>query len=144
LGFDFMNEEGNEENIEEGDEKVGGEENFEWNKDYNQGNAHGNGDTMDDHGVRGTNSNIAGRHWFEWRGIKCDLVDHGGVFITKGRVVACDPWEIVLDNQLREDDVGLCILYCLTTMSTMMTIWKSLLVQTILHEYPSKKPSHNI
>jgi hypothetical protein len=48
LGFDFINEEGNEENIEEGDEKVGGEENFERNKDYSQGNAHGNDDTTDD------------------------------------------------------------------------------------------------
>jgi hypothetical protein len=36
-GTNSMNEEGNEKNIEEGDEKVGGKENFEKNKDYNQG-----------------------------------------------------------------------------------------------------------
>ncbi len=30
FGFNFMNEEGNEENIANCDEEVGGEENFEW------------------------------------------------------------------------------------------------------------------
>jgi hypothetical protein len=43
------------------------------------------------HGVRRTNSNIAGRCWFEWQGVECDLVDDGAVFIAKGWVVTCDP-----------------------------------------------------
>jgi len=37
FGTNSMNKEGSENNIEEGDEKVGGKENFEKNKDYNQG-----------------------------------------------------------------------------------------------------------
>jgi hypothetical protein len=54
-------------NIVEGDEEVGGEENFEQNKeDYNQGNAHGNDDAIYGHGVGGTNSNITRRHQSEW------------------------------------------------------------------------------
>ncbi len=62
--------------------------------------------------MRGTNSNITGSHWFEWRGAECDLVDHVGVFIVKGQVVAHNPQEKKNENQLREDHVGLCILYC--------------------------------
>ncbi len=51
----------------EGDEEVGGKENFEQNKeDYNQGNACGNDDAVYGHGVGGTNSNIVGKHQFEW------------------------------------------------------------------------------
>jgi len=63
FGFDSMSEEGSEKNIVEGDEEVGGEENFERNKeDYNKGNARGNDDTLHGHGVRSINSNIVGRH----------------------------------------------------------------------------------
>ncbi len=92
FGFNFMNEEGNEENIANCDEEVGGEENFEWNKeDNNQGNAHGNDDAMHGHGMERKNSNIVGRRWFEWQKTKCDLINDGGVFITKGQMVACDP-----------------------------------------------------
>jgi hypothetical protein len=69
-----MNEEGSEENIVEGDEKVGGEENCEWNKkDYNKGNARGNVDAVHGHGVKRINSNIMGRHWFEWQGVERDF-----------------------------------------------------------------------
>ncbi len=61
-GFDSMNKERSEENIVKGDEKVGGEENFEQNKqDSNQGSAHENNDAMHGHGVKRTNSNIMGR-----------------------------------------------------------------------------------
>jgi hypothetical protein len=67
FGSNSMNEEGSEKNIEEGNEYIGGKETFEQNKeDYNQGNAHGNDDTVHGHGVRRTNSNIVGRHWFKW------------------------------------------------------------------------------
>jgi hypothetical protein len=52
-----MSEEGSEENITEGNEKVGSEENFEQNKkDYNQGNAHLNDDIVHGHNVKGRNS----------------------------------------------------------------------------------------
>jgi hypothetical protein len=54
-------------------------------------------------------------------------------------VAACDPQEVILDNQLGEDHVGLCILYCPRTMSIVMTIWKWSLVQTILDKYPLRK-----
>ncbi len=127
--FDSMNEEGNEKNIVEGNEEVGNKENFEWNKeDYNQGNAHGNDDAMHGHGVQGTNLNIVGKRQYEWWGVECDLVDDGGVFITKGWVVACDPYEAILDDRLREDHVGPCILYYLSIVLTVMTIWKWSLV----------------
>jgi hypothetical protein len=54
--------------LRKGDEEVGGEENFERNKeDYNQRNECGNDDTMHGHGVRGSNSNIAGRCRFKWK-----------------------------------------------------------------------------
>jgi hypothetical protein len=54
-------------------------------------------------------------------------------------VVACDPHEAIFDDRLGEDHVGLCILYFLAIMSTMMTIWKWLLVQTILDGHPLKE-----
>jgi hypothetical protein len=88
------------------------------------------------HGVRGRNSNILGRCRFEWQGIECDIVDNVGEFLAKGHVVACDPQESILDDWLGKDHVGLCILYCPTTMSELMTIWKWSLAQTILDGYP--------
>ncbi len=54
--------------------------------------------------------------------------------IPKGHAVACDPREIVLDDLLGEDHVGLCILYCLATMLIVMTIRP--LAQIILDGYP--------
>jgi hypothetical protein len=74
--------------------------------------------------MRKTNSNIVGRCRFEWQEAECDLVDDGGIFITKSRVVTCDPWEVILGDWLREDHVGFCMLYYPATMSTMITIWK--------------------
>jgi hypothetical protein len=56
--------------------------------------------------------------------VECDLIDDGGIFITTGRVIACDPKEIVFDNQLSEDHVGVSIFYCPSNVSTIMTIWK--------------------
>jgi hypothetical protein len=86
-----MSEEGSEENIEEGNEYVGGKKKFEQNKeDYKERNAYGNDDTVHGHGVKRTNSNIMGRHWFKWRRAKFDFVDDG-VFIAKSWMVACDP-----------------------------------------------------
>ncbi len=80
------------------------------------------GDVVHGHGVGRRNSNIVGRCQFEWWGTKCDLVNDVRVFLAKGHVVTCDPHEIVFDDLLRGEHVGLCILYCLVTMSTMMTI----------------------
>jgi hypothetical protein len=50
-------------------------------------------------------------------------------------VIACFPQDIVLDDRLGEDHVGLCILYCLTIVSILVTICKWLLIQTILDGY---------
>ncbi len=37
-----------------------------------------------------------------WWGVDYDLVDLDvGVFVASGRAITCDPWEIVLDDQLR-------------------------------------------
>jgi hypothetical protein len=33
-----------------------------------------------------------------WRGVECEFVDDVGLFIVSGRVIACDPREVVLDN----------------------------------------------
>jgi hypothetical protein len=71
-----------------------------------------------------SNSNIAGRCRSQWRGIECDLLDDDGLFIAKGRVIACDPMEVIFYDQLGEDHVGLCILYCFNIVSTVMMIWK--------------------
>ncbi len=49
-------------------------------------------------------------------GVECDLVDNGGVFFVKDWVVACDLQEVILNDQLEEDHVGLCILYYLVTV----------------------------
>jgi hypothetical protein len=87
-----MNEEGNEKNIVESNEEVGVKENFEQKEeDYRQGNAYANDDVVHGHGVRRSNSNIVGRHWCEWQRVECDIVNHDGVFLAKGHVVACDP-----------------------------------------------------
>jgi len=88
---------------------------------------------MHGHGVRRINSNTLGRHQFKWRGAKCDFVNNGRVFIAKG------PSEIVLNDWLGEDHVGLCILYCPVIMSIVMTLMKWLLGQTILDGYPFKE-----
>jgi hypothetical protein len=64
------------------------------------------------------------KDWWEWQGSECELVDDVGVFIVTKHVIACDPNEVVLDNQLGEDHVGLSILYCSNNVSTIMIIWK--------------------
>ncbi len=83
FGFDSMSEEGNEKNIAEGDKEVGSEENFKQNEeDYNQGNARMNDDVLHGHGLRGINSNKLGKCRFEWRRVKCDIVDDARVFLA--------------------------------------------------------------
>lgn len=71
--------------------------------------------------------------------MECDLIDDGGIFITTGRVIACDPKEIVFDNQLSEDHVGVSIFYCPSNVSTIMTIWKWPLAKMNLDGYSFKQ-----
>jgi len=70
------------------------------------------------------NSNFLVRDKCQWWGIECDLVDDVGVFVTKGHVIICHQWDAILDDQFGEDHVGLCILYFLNNILTIMTIWK--------------------
>jgi hypothetical protein len=65
-------------------------------------------------------------------------VDDVGVFVKKGQVITCRPWDAILDNQFGEDHAGLCILYFLNNISITMTIWKWSLLQTILDGYSLK------
>ncbi len=52
------------------------------------------------------------------------MLDDDGVFIVKGLVIAYDLMEAILNDQLGEDHVGLCILYCPGIVSTVMMIQK--------------------
>jgi len=45
----------------------------------------------------------------EWRGKKCELVNHVGEIIAKGRIVAHDPREPILDEDFGEIKVGVLI-----------------------------------
>jgi hypothetical protein len=54
-------------------------------------------------------------------------------------VATCDPQEVIFDDQLGEDHVGLCILYCPRTMSIVTPIWKWSFDQTILDKYRLRK-----
>ncbi len=66
-------------------------------------------------------------------------MDDIGLFVASGRVIASDPRKVVLDNQLGEDHVSVSILYCLNNISTVMTIWKWPLAQTIVDGYSLKQ-----
>jgi hypothetical protein len=59
-------------------------------------------------------------------------MDDVRLFVASGHVIACDPKETVLDNQFSEFHVKVSILYCPNNISVIMTIWKWLLVQTIV------------
>jgi hypothetical protein len=64
--------------------------------------------------------------------MECD-VDVEGVFIARGQVIACDPREVMFNDDLCEDHVIIFISYCPCDISTVMNIWRWLLSQTILH-----------
>jgi hypothetical protein len=66
-------------------------------------------------------------------------VDDVGVFVKKGWVIICHPWDAILDNRFSEDHAGLCIFYFLNNISITMTIWKWSLLQTTLDGYSLKK-----
>jgi hypothetical protein len=72
--FDSMNE--------EWDDEANGEEEQEWGDNENGGK----------------NSHILSKGKCVWWGVECELVDDFGLFIVNGRVIACDPREVVLDN----------------------------------------------
>jgi hypothetical protein len=67
--------------------------------------------------------------------VECDLVNDVGLFIASGHVIAYDPREAILDNQLNEDHVKVSILYCPNNVSAVITIWKWSLAQTIVDGY---------
>jgi hypothetical protein len=48
----------------------------------------------------------------EWRGKKCESVNHVGKIIVERRIVAYDPRELVLDDNLGEIKVWVTILSC--------------------------------
>ncbi len=50
-----------------------------------------------------------------WCGMECNLLDLEGVFLVRGRVVASNPRETIMDDILGHDHVGLTILYCMET-----------------------------
>ncbi len=140
FGADSRSEERSEDNIVKGDEEAWVQENSERHEKGNkQVNGHWHDNVKYGDGVGRRNSNVVKRQRFEWHGAECNFVDNDGVFIVKVWAVACGSQEAILDDQLGEDHVGLCILYCPGTMSIMMTIWKWLLVQTILDGYPLKE-----
>jgi len=60
----------------------------------------------------------------EWHGRKCELVNYVGEIIIERRIVACDPREHVLDDDLCEIEVGVTILSCPKDTSQIMTILK--------------------
>ncbi len=66
-------------------------------------------------------------------------MDDVGLFVANGHVIACDPREAILDNQLGEDHVRVSILYCPNNVSMVMTIWKWLLAQIIMDKYSLKQ-----
>ncbi len=60
----------------------------------------------------------------EWCGRKCELVNHVGKIIVEGRIVAYDPKELILDDDLGETEVGVKILSCPKDTSQIMTMWR--------------------
>ncbi len=70
------------------------------------------------------NSHILAKGRYSQHSVECDLLDDGGIFIANGHVITYDAKEVVLNNQLNEDHVGVSIFYCPSNVSMVMTIWK--------------------
>jgi hypothetical protein len=62
-------------------------------------------------------------------------MDDVGLFVASGCVIACDPREEILDNQLDEDYVKMNILYCMNNILIVMMIWRWPLAQIIMDGY---------
>jgi hypothetical protein len=70
----------------------------------------------------GSNSNVFSlRH--SWS-IECNVIDVEAVFVAREWNNCMWPKEEVLDDDLGEDHVGLCILYCLDDILVIMNIWR--------------------
>ncbi len=102
FGFDFYNQEGNEEEIkikydEREDEEIL-ERNLEQHEQaIRQQNEDKHGEGYAEYRGAG-NPNFARRCRFQWRGVECDLLDDDGVFIMKGQVIAYDLMEPVFND----------------------------------------------
>jgi len=72
----------------------------------------------------GSNTNVPLLRRCNWRGTKCGIVDVEFCFVSRDQVIASDPKEAVLDDDLGKDHVGLLNLYCPNDISTIMSIWK--------------------
>jgi hypothetical protein len=68
----------------------------------------------------------------EWHGGKCELVNHVGEIIVERRIIACDPKELILDDDLGEIEVRVTILNYPKDTAQIMTIWRWPLSRTIL------------
>jgi hypothetical protein len=64
----------------------------------------------------GSNTNVPSLRWCSWRGTKCG--------VAREQLIASNPKEVALDDDLGEDHVGLLNLYCPNDISTIMRIWK--------------------
>jgi len=74
-----------------------------------------------------------------WCEKECNLQDPEGVFLVKGCVMASNLREVILENILGDDHVGLTILYCPRNISMVITIWKWSLVQTTVEGFSLKE-----
>jgi hypothetical protein len=67
--------------------------NEKWNEERNK--------EQNEEGNERRDSHILAKGVCFWQGVEYDLVDSDvGVFVASENVIACDPWEIVLDDQL--------------------------------------------
>ncbi len=72
----------------------------------------------------GRNTNVPSLRQCSWRGTKCGVANVEFFFVAREQVIASDPKEVVLDDDLGEDHVGLLNLCCPNDISTIMSIWK--------------------
>lgn len=72
----------------------------------------------------GSNTNVPSLRQCSWRGTECGVADAELFFVAREQVIASDPKEVALDDDLGEDHVGLFNLYCPNDISTIMSIWK--------------------
>jgi hypothetical protein len=55
---------------------------------------------------------------------KCGVIDVEIIFVAREQVIASNPKEATLDDDLGKDHVGLLNLFCLNDILTIMSIWK--------------------
>jgi hypothetical protein len=75
-----------------------------------------------------------------WHEKGCDFLDLESVFLVRGCVtIIFDPKESILGNILQDDHIGLTIIYYPKNISTLMIIWKWLLVQITMEGFSLKE-----